>query len=116
MSPRRKVLVTGSGAVCAAGMRPAEIFDAVRKRRSAIGPIALWDTAGWPCTVAGEIREFNPRALVDDRKLHKLIRRTDLVGLAAAAQAIEHSGIIAYRDAQMQAAAAVYSDRTGVYV
>ena len=37
--------------------------------------------------------DFNPRALVDDRKLHKLIRRTDLLGLYAAGRAIERAGI-----------------------
>jgi len=116
MSPRRKVFVTGSGAVCAAGARPADVLDAVRAGRSAIAPITLWDTANWPCRVAGEIRDFNARALVDDRKLHKLIRRTDLVGLAAAGQAIGRAGIAAHRDALPEAPAAVYSDRTGVYV
>ena len=65
---------------------------------------------------AGEIPDFNPRAMVEDRKLHKLIRRTDMVGLYAAAQAIERSGIVAHRDALAEGAAAAYSDRTGVIV
>ena len=110
------VVVTGAGAVCASGMAPDEILDAVLAGRSAIGPIAQWDTTGWPCRIAAEIADFNPRALVDDRKLHKLIRRTDLVGLYAAGRAIAHSGIVTHRDALEADAAAVYSDRTGVYV
>jgi 3-oxoacyl-[acyl-carrier-protein] synthase-1 len=111
-----KIVVTGSGAVCAAGMSPDEILDSVRSGRSSIRPIQQWDTTEWPCRVAGEIADFNPRALVDDRKLHKLIRRTDLLGLYAAGKAIERSGIVAHRSALGDAAAAVYSDRTGVYV
>ena len=111
-----KIVVTGSGAVTAAGMMPEEILDAVREGRSAIRPITQWDTTGWPCRVAGEIADFNPRAMVEDRKLHKLIRRTDLVGLYAAGKAIERSGIVAYRGTLDDAAAAIYSDRTGVYV
>jgi len=66
--------------------------------------------------VAGEIPDFNPRELVEDRKLHKLIRRTDLFGLYAASKAIEAAGIVAHRDSLDAAAAAQYSDRTGVYV
>jgi 3-oxoacyl-[acyl-carrier-protein] synthase-1 len=66
--------------------------------------------------MAAEIADFNPRALVDDRKLHKLIRRTDLVGLYAAGRAIDGAGIVAHRDALEAGAAAAYSDRTGVYV
>ena len=111
-----RVLVTGTGAVCGAGMNPGEILDAVREGRSAIAPITQWDTTGWPCRVAAEIPDFNPRALVDDRKLHKLIRRTDLVGLYAAGSALTSAGFVAHRDALDETAAAAYNDRTGVYV
>jgi 3-oxoacyl-[acyl-carrier-protein] synthase-1 len=111
-----KIVVTGSGVVSAAGTTPEGILDAVREGRSAIQPITQWDTTGWPCRVAGEIPDFNPRAMVEDRKLHKLIRRTDLLGLYAAGKAIERSGILAHRGTLDAAAAAVYSDRTGVYV
>ena len=111
-----RVVVTGTGAVCAAGMTPDAILDAISAPRSAIAPITQWDTTGWPCRMAGEIADFNPRALVEDRKLHKLIRRTDLVGLYAAGRAIERSGIIAHRSTLDAPAAAVFSDRTGVYV
>jgi 3-oxoacyl-[acyl-carrier-protein] synthase-1 len=111
-----RVVVTGTGAVSAAGMTPDEILDAVVAGRSAIAPITQWDTTGWPCRIAAEIADFNPRALVDDRKLHKLIRRTDLVGLYAAGRAIESAGIAAHRAALDAGAAAAYSDRTGVYV
>jgi len=113
---RPRVLVTGTGAVCAAGMTADEILAAVRNGRSAIGPITQWDTTGWPIGIAAEIADLNPRALVDDRKLHKLIRRTDLLGLYAAGRAIEGAGVTAHRDTLDDAAAATWSDRTGVYV
>ncbi len=116
MTRADKVVVTGSGAVCAAGMSPDAILDSVRAGRSAIAPIRQWDTTGWPCRIAAEIPDFNPRALVEDRKLHKLIRRTDLLGLYAAGRAIDRAGIVAHRDALDGEAAAIYSDRTGVYV
>jgi 3-oxoacyl-[acyl-carrier-protein] synthase-1 len=111
-----KILVTGTGAVCAAGMDPGAILDAVCSGRSAIGPIRQWDTTGWDAREGGEIADFNARALVEDRKLHKLIRRTDLFGLYAAGRAIDGSGIVAHRDALDAQASATYSDRTGVYV
>ena len=116
MTNPSRVVVTGTGAVCGAGMSPDEVLDAVVAGRSAIAPITQWDTAGWPCRIAAEIADFNPRALVDDRKLHKLIRRTDLVGLYAAGRAIDGAGIVAHRDAMDPGVAAAYSDRTGVYV
>jgi 3-oxoacyl-[acyl-carrier-protein] synthase-1 len=115
MSPP-KILVTGTGAVCAAGMDPAAILGVLASGRTAVGPIRQWDTSGWPVHEAGEVADFNPRALVDDRKLHKLIRRTDLFGLYAAGRAIDGSGVVVHRDALAAEAAATYSDRTGVYV
>ena len=116
MSAPAKILITGAGAVCAAGMDPGAILDAVCSGRSAIGPISQWDTTGWPTREAGEVADFNARALVDDRKLHKLIRRTDLFGLYAAGRAIDGSGIVVHRDTLDAQGAATYSDRTGVYV
>ncbi|MGH8697325.1 MAG: beta-ketoacyl synthase N-terminal-like domain-containing protein, partial [Burkholderiales bacterium] len=111
-----RVLVTGIGAVCGAGRTPDEILDAVEAGRSAISPIRQWDTTGWPVRVAAEIPDYNPNALVADRKLHKLIRRTDLLGLYAAGRAIEGSGFVGYRETLDPDAATAANDRMGVYV
>ena len=70
----------------------------------------------WPTQVAGEVADFNAREMVEDRKLHKLIRRTDLFGLYAAGRAIDGAGFAAYRDTLAPDAAATFNDRTGVYV
>jgi 3-oxoacyl-[acyl-carrier-protein] synthase-1 len=113
--PRARVLVTGTGAICGSGGNPAAILAAVRGGRSAIAPIAQWDTAGWPVRIAAEMPDFNPRALVEDRKLHKLIRRSDMFGLYAASQAIDASGFMALRGDD-SGAAAVFNDRSGLYV
>ena len=65
----------------------------MRAGRSAIAPIRQWDASRWPVRSAAEIADFDPGALLDDRKLHKLIRRTDVFGLYAAGQAIEAAGL-----------------------
>ncbi len=97
-------------------MGPAEILDALLQGRTAIGPIREWDTAGWPVTVAAEMPDFNPRALVEDRKLHKLIRRSDMFGLYAASSAIDGASFTTPRDALDAAEASIFSDRSGIYV
>ncbi len=111
-----RVVVVGSGATCAAGKSPAEIWDAVRTGRPAIRPIQQWDTSGWPTCLAGEIAGLDPRALVEDRKVHRLVQRGDLLGLYAAGRALDDSGFVAYRKALEPPAAAAVNDRTGVYV
>jgi 3-oxoacyl-[acyl-carrier-protein] synthase I len=116
MPPSDDVVVTGAGALCASGKEPAEIWSEICGGRSALSPIRQWDTTGWPRNVAGEIQDLDPVALLKDRKIQKLIRRSDVVGLYAAERAIAESGITAHRDALDEAAALQYSDRTGVYV
>jgi 3-oxoacyl-[acyl-carrier-protein] synthase-1 len=111
-----RVLVTGTGAVCAAGMDSGSILARVRAGESLIGPIETFDTTGWPARNAAEVRDYNPRALVDDRKLHKFIRRTDFFGIYAGDRAVASAGFTAHRDTLEAAQAATYSDRTGIYV
>ena len=111
-----RVLVTGSGAICAAGKSPEEIWGAAWTGRSAIRPIQQWDIAGWPTTLAAEIPGLDPRALVEDRKIHKLVQRTDLLGLYVAGRALDDAGLVAYREALESADAAALNDRTGIYV
>ena len=111
-----RIVITATGAVCSGGKTPRDILVGVREGRSTIAPIQQWDTTGWPTTMAGEIANFNAREMVDDRKLHKLIRRTDLLGLYAAGKAIDDAGVAAHRDTLTPDAAAEFSDRTGVYV
>ena len=111
---RERVLITGSGAVCGSGMAPNDILAALAAGRSAIRPIEQWDTCGLAgAHLDAEVRDFNPRALVEDRKLHKLIRRTDMLGMYAASQAVDASGIIAQRDVLNAEDAATFSDRSG---
>lgn len=111
-----RVLITGTGAVCAAGMDTDAIMAKVRAGESLIGPIEGFDANGWPHARAAEMRDYNARALVDDRKLHKFIRRTDFFGIYAGDRAVASSGFNVYRDALAPEAAAAYNDRTGVYV
>lgn len=111
-----KVLITGAGAICAAGKHPDEITSALVEQRSGLRPIAQWDTTDWPRKMGGEIPDFDPVALLKDRKIQKFIRRSDVLGLYAAERAIEMSGFVEHRAGMDEAAAAIYSDRSGLYV
>jgi 3-oxoacyl-[acyl-carrier-protein] synthase-1 len=116
MSEQPRIFVTGLGAVCGAGKSPAEIFDALLAGRSAIRPIQQWDASGWPVNLAAEVTDYDPIALAGDRKILKLIQRTDVFGLNAAAQAIRMAGLDACREGLDDQGAASFSDGTGVYV
>ena len=114
-----RVVITGAGGVCGAGRDPDAMLDAIMRRP--LGDRARsqqWDTTGWPVHAS---RPRSPtsiaRALVDDRKLHKLIRRTDCSGIYAADRAIEARGLSSRIATRSTAdASRAFSDRTGVYV
>ena len=99
MAGAQRIVVTGSGAICGSGKSPDEILEALRAGRAAIRPIEQWDASKWPAGVAAEVPGYNGGVLAGDRKLLKLIRRTDVFGLYAAGQAIEAAGLVPYRDA-----------------
>jgi len=111
-----RVFITGTGAVCASGMTPEAILDKVLSGQSAIRPIEGFDTSNWPMRHAAEVPDYSPRALVDDRKLHKFIRRTDFFGIYAGDRAIATARFAEHRATLDAAAARKFSDDTGVYV
>jgi 3-oxoacyl-[acyl-carrier-protein] synthase I len=112
LSPR--IVITGTGAVCGAGLGSEAIWDAIQNGRSAIAPISQWDASKWPVKIAAELNGVDNRTLVEDRKLHKIISRTDLLGLYAAGVAIQQSGLLPYRETLDAATTATFNDRSGV--
>ena len=111
-----RIVITGSGAICGAGHTPDTILAALLEGRSAIGPVAQWDTAGWPVRIAAEVSDYNPGKLTGDRKLLKHIRRGDVFGLYAADQAIDQAGFNPWRETLDEAGKERFADTTGVIV
>jgi 3-oxoacyl-[acyl-carrier-protein] synthase-1 len=114
MNRSAPIVITGTGAVCGAGLTIDAIWQSLVRGRSAIAPLNRWDAAGWPVKVAAEVTGVDNRTLVEDRKLHKLILRTDLFGIYAAGAAIQQSGLAAHRDSLDPASATQFNDRCGV--
>ena len=111
-----RIVVTGSGAICGSGRTPHEVFTALLDGRSSIGPIRGWDASTWATRTAAEIADLDSRSLVRDRKLLKLIRRSDALGIYAASQALDSSVLPTWRDSLDAGSAASVSDRVGLYV
>ena len=76
-----RIAITGSGAVCGAGMNLEKIFAAVLGGQSAVAAVTQWDASSWPIKIAAGVNGVSDRELVEDRKLHKSISRTDLFGI-----------------------------------
>jgi 3-oxoacyl-[acyl-carrier-protein] synthase-1 len=115
MSSSRRILITGTGAICGAGRTIEAIWNGILSGKSAITPITQWDSRRWPVSVAAEIPTSELRTLVEDRRVQKMISRTDLFGLYAAGEAIRNSGLFAHRDTMEASAATKFNERSGVF-
>jgi 3-oxoacyl-[acyl-carrier-protein] synthase-1 len=116
MSSSQAIFITGLGAVCGAGLTPETIWAAVLEGKSAVGPINQWDASRWPVQRAAEVTGVSDATLVTDRKLHKFISRTDRFGLYATEQALKQSGLLVHREKMDPDAAALFNDRSGIFV
>lgn len=116
MLSRRRVFITATGAICGTGKLPAQIWENLRDGVAAIAPIERFDVSCRPAPLAGEIRDFDARGLVPDRKLHKLVQRSDILGLHAADRAIAAAQLIERRNRLDEAAATQFSEHVGIFV
>jgi len=121
---RRRVVITGLGAVTPVGLTAAATWAGLTAGRSGIGPITRFDTKDCPVKIAGEVRDFDPvkplaaplhprgpggeavTAAFSPKDTKKFGRFTHL-GCAAAVEAYADSGLDAHR-------AHLAADRMGV--
>lgn len=89
----RRVVITGVGAVSAAGVGMPALWQALLEGRSGIGPITLFDPSGGPSRIAGEVKNFDPVKLIDARLKPKRLARQAQFALVAAAEAAEDAGL-----------------------
>ena len=72
MVDRRRVVVTGLGALTPVGNTAEEFWSALVEGRSGIGAITRFDASGYPTRIAGEVRNFDPLKYVDRKEARRL--------------------------------------------
>jgi 3-oxoacyl-[acyl-carrier-protein] synthase II len=93
--------------VCALGIGTEESWKNLVAGQSGIAPITLFDTTGFDCTFAGEIKNFDPLNWVEKKELKKLGRFIQ-VALAGADFAVKMAEWSPEKEADL--------DSVGVYV
>ena len=84
----RRVVVTGVGLVCALGIGTEETWRNLIAGCSGIGSITHFDTTGFDCTIAGEVKNFDPLQWIEKKDIKKMARFIQ-VGIAGADFAVK---------------------------
>ncbi len=90
---RRRVAITGVGMVTPLGHDVASTWDALLAGRSGVGAIRNFDASGFPVRIAAEVKGFDPRIAIDNRKLLKFAKSSHAFALAAAGEAMRDAGL-----------------------
>jgi 3-oxoacyl-[acyl-carrier-protein] synthase II len=89
---KRRVVITGMGAVSPLGNDLATTWDGIVNSRSGIGPITHFDPAPFTTRIGGMVKDFDVTKWVnpkDARKMDEFIH----YGVAASLMALEDAGL-----------------------
>lgn len=89
---RRRVVVTGIGAVSPNGVGRENFWAATRQGKSGIRRIQSFDPSSLPVQIAGEIPDFDPLQYISEKDAANTSRVVPL-SIAAAAEAVEDAGL-----------------------
>ncbi|MFH1782287.1 MAG: beta-ketoacyl-ACP synthase II [Candidatus Omnitrophota bacterium] len=89
---RRRVVITGLGAIASNGIGKDAFWNAIVKGKSGIKRISSFDPSSYPSQVAGEITDFDAANYIDAKIVRRVDRFTQF-GMAAAIMAVDDSGI-----------------------
>ncbi len=93
MSPKRRVVITGIGALSAAGIGYEPLWQSALAGRSRIRELTDFSSDGSPVKIGGEARDFKAEEFVQSRKSLKLMSRDIQLAVAASTLAIRDSAI-----------------------
>jgi beta-ketoacyl-acyl-carrier-protein synthase II len=110
---QRRVAITGLGLVTPLGNDTAAAWNGLLAGRSGVTPITRFDASGFPVRIAAEVKAFDPRHAIEDRKLLKFANRSHGFAVAAAEEALRDAGIRPARGDAMRWGCVVGSGKTG---
>jgi 3-oxoacyl-[acyl-carrier-protein] synthase II len=108
-----RVVITGLGAVTPLGLDVESTWGAIRAGRSGIGPITLFDPAGFDTRIAAEVPEFDPTRWMERKEARRMDRFCQLA-VAAAIQAFGDSALSPTEETRAQVGVLIGSGIGGI--
>lgn len=110
---KRRVVITGMGAVTPLGHTVQETWDAVRARRVRHRPITLYDHSSQKVSLAAEVKDFDPTRVLDKKEARRMDRFTQFA-VTAAVEAMAQSGLDLEREDTARMGVSVSSGIGGI--
>lgn len=92
MTPYKRVVITGTGAVSPLGNTVQENWEKLLAGNSGIGALTRFDATGFRCRIGGEVKNFSTDALLDPKEAKRLDMFCHFA-VAAADQAVNQAGL-----------------------
>jgi 3-oxoacyl-[acyl-carrier-protein] synthase II len=92
MNDRRRIVVTGIGAMTPLGLTLKETWEGLMAGRSGIGPITQFDASDLPVRIAGELKGFDPKQYIDFKEARRMSRCSQ-VAVATSQEALADAGL-----------------------
>ncbi len=89
---KRRVVITGMGAVTPIGNSVDEFWDAIKQKKVGIGAITKFDTTDYKVKIAAEVKDFVAKERMDF-KAAKRMEAFSQYAVAASFEAIEQAGL-----------------------
>ncbi|MFQ4143761.1 beta-ketoacyl-ACP synthase II [Chlorogloeopsis sp. ULAP02] len=90
---RKRVVVTGVGAITPIGNTPAEYWEGLVSGRNGIGEITLFDASRHDCRIAGEVKNYDPHDYLERKEAKRMDRFTQFA-VSAAKQALADARLV----------------------
>ena len=110
---KRRVVITGMGAVTPLGHTVQETWDAVRAGACGIAPITLYDHSGQKVSLAAEVKNFDPAQALEKKEARRMDRFTQFA-VTAAVEAMAQSGLDLEREDTARMGVSVSSGIGGI--
>ena len=89
---KRRVVITGIGAVTPVGNTAPESWQAVKDGVCGVAPITLYDHSSQKVSLAAEVKNFDPTVALDKKEAKRMDRFTQFA-VTAAVEAVQDSGL-----------------------
>lgn len=89
----RRVVITGIGVISPVGNNLETFWNSLKNGVSGVGTITAFDTTGFGCKIAGEVKNFDPNQFFNNPKDARRADRYTQLAMAASKMAVQDSGI-----------------------